>query len=471
MSPIRPKGVLLSTMLLCGPLSTSAQGFGVNEISSCALARGFAATAAPCDDGSFIFWNPAAGTSVRGTTLGAGGAAVRATGAFTSDGSRAQYAANPPIGLPPHLFFADRTSERLTFGVGAYVPYGLTTRWQSDFPGRFLAQRASIQALYVQPTVSYVLMPQRLSIGGGPVITRTSIALDQPLDLSTFTAQAATTTRPAVSFGQLGVQAGTEFAQARLSGSAYAFGVNVGALWNVDSSLTVGARYLSAMTLQLDAASARFTPVATNLVLPRGNPLGAPAGTTLDQLLAPQFAGTGALINQPVRTAISLPDQLAIGVAWTGLERTTFSADVVRVGWQAFREIALDFSNASTPDRVLVQDFTASWSARAGVERRFTNGWVARGGASWVQSPAPAETVTPLLPDRDRRNLAVGAGIPLSGLGTRWRLDASYLLVDTDDRRGRVIDRTDRAQKADQLNTGVYSLRAQALSLTLRASW
>ena len=41
------------------PGGARAQAFGLNEIGSCALARGFAVTGAPCDDGSSIYWNPA----------------------------------------------------------------------------------------------------------------------------------------------------------------------------------------------------------------------------------------------------------------------------------------------------------------------------------------------------------------------------------------------------------------------------
>jgi hypothetical protein len=71
----------------------------------------------------------------------------------------------------------------------------------------------------------------------------------------------------------------------------------------------------------------------------------------------------------------------------------------------------------------------------------------------------------------DRRNYSVGLGVPLSGLGTRWRLDASYLLVDTDGRRGRIVDRTSRSETADQLNGGIYRVRAHVGALTLRAAW
>ena len=40
--------------LLGMPALASAQAFGLNEIGSCALARGFAGTGAVCDDASAI---------------------------------------------------------------------------------------------------------------------------------------------------------------------------------------------------------------------------------------------------------------------------------------------------------------------------------------------------------------------------------------------------------------------------------
>src|SRR5438552_11816281 len=54
------------------PALARAQGFGLNEIGSCALARGFSATSAPCNDASVIFWNPGAAASVKGNSILAG---------------------------------------------------------------------------------------------------------------------------------------------------------------------------------------------------------------------------------------------------------------------------------------------------------------------------------------------------------------------------------------------------------------
>ena len=87
-------------------------------------------------------------------------------------------------------------------------------------------------------------------------------------------------------------------------------------------------------------------------------------------------------------------------------------------------------------------------------------------GFSYATTPAPDVTVTPLLPDMDRYNFSLGAGIPI---GERVTLDAGYLRVETEGRRGRTGERVDRAQTAEQLNNGFYALNANIFSVSLKA--
>jgi long-chain fatty acid transport protein len=44
---------------LAAPRTILAQGYGVYEHGTCAMARAGTAVASPCDDGSTIFFNPA----------------------------------------------------------------------------------------------------------------------------------------------------------------------------------------------------------------------------------------------------------------------------------------------------------------------------------------------------------------------------------------------------------------------------
>ena len=65
------------------PAGLRAQGYSVNEHGSCAMGRAGTAVAAPCADGSALFYNPAgiAGTKKGVWTISAGVTAIAPSGA------------------------------------------------------------------------------------------------------------------------------------------------------------------------------------------------------------------------------------------------------------------------------------------------------------------------------------------------------------------------------------------------------
>ena len=81
---------------------------------------------------------------------------------------------------------------------------------------------------------------------------------------------------------------------------AMAYGVNLGIHGRLTPAWQMGVRFLSQVTFNYDGADASFRQVYTGLTLAANNPLGAPAGTPLDSVLAGQFRGTGALVDQKV---------------------------------------------------------------------------------------------------------------------------------------------------------------------------
>lgn len=446
--------------LLGLPTAAGAQAFGLNEIGSCALARGFATTGAPCDDGSSIYWNPGAMPSKPGLTALAGAAVVSLDGTFTQDTTLREFDADAPTEVVPHAFVNYRTTGRLALGVGVYVPYGLTSQWRDDFPGRFAAKRASLKTIYVQPNLSFQL-GDGWSIGGGPVIGHSSVELVQAIDLSPISPLPGAPT-----FGELGVPLRTEFARAKLKGSAMAYGFNVGIHGQINPTWQVGARFLSQVYFKYDDADATFEPRATGLTLAASNPLGFPAGTPIDQLLAPQFSGSGALTPQKVHTRIMHPAQAQIGVGYTGFENTTLSLDYAWVGWQSFKELPVEFEGGAT-DRVLLEDYENTSAIRLGVEHRYTSGAAVRLGVAATKAAAPDVTVTPLLPEQDRAYASIGGLLPLT---SRLSVDAAFSHIFTPGRRGRIDERTQRTQTAAELNSGAFTLSANILSLSLRAS-
>ena len=453
----------LAFALLGLPAAAGAQAFGLNEIGSCAVARGFATTAAPCDDASRIYWNPGALPKTRGFSIYGGAAVIKIDGDFTRDTSFTTYKGDVPNAIVPHLFLDYRGAGKLAFGLGAYVPYGLTSQWGDNFPGRFSAKKASLQTIYVQPNISYQLTDD-WSVGGGPIYGHSTVELIQGVDLAGVPTSAGGPT-----FGQLGIPLRTEFARARLKGSASAWGFAVGLHGKLMPTWEMGVRFLSQLSFKYDDADATFEQRPTGLVLAANNPFGAPAGTPVDALVASQFTGTGALTAQKVSTQIRHPAQIQAGFAYTGFEGTTLSLDYAYVGWKSFNQLPVTFKGPA-PSKVLVEDYNNISSIRLGVEHRMTNGVALRGGLSAATSAAPDETVTPLLPEMDRGYGMLGAGIPLMG---RFALDAAYAHVFTSGRRGRIDERAAGSTSAQALalNSGVYSLSADILSFSLKASF
>ena len=462
MTFLRPLLYSLALALLGMPTAAGAQAFGLNEIGSCAVARGFATTAAPCDDASSLFWNPGALPKTPGFSFYGGAAIIAINGDFTRDTSFTTYNSDVPNAVVPHVFLNYRGAGRLAFGIGAYVPYGLTSQWADDFPGRFSAKKASLQTIYVQPNIAFELN-DNWSIGGGPIFGHSTVELIQAVDLA---GVATSPTGP--TFGQLGIAARTEFARVRLKGSANAFGVTVGAHGKLTPTWEMGARFLSQLSFAYENADATFEQRPTGLILAPSNPFGVPAGTPVDALVASQFTGSGALTAQKASTNIRHPAQIQVGFAYTGLERTTVTFDYAYVGWRSFKTLPVTFAG-SAPSRVIQEDYNNTSSIRFGLEHRTMGGFALRGGLAAATSAAPDETVTPLLPEMDRGYGMLGAGIPFG----RFGLDAAYAHIFTSGRRGRIDERaaTSTSAQALALNSGFYTLNANVFSLSLKANF
>lgn len=454
-----------------------AQAFGINEIGTCAASRAFAVTGSPCQDASTIFWNPGFAATQKGWNVLAGAAAIAVGGSFTQDTTFRKYEGDIPTAIVPHAFVNYRPgNSRLAYGLGFYVPYGLTSQWTDSFPGRFQAKKAALATFYVQPNVAYQINDQ-WSVGGGPVFGHSTVELIQALDLSE-----QQTTTPGVFFRQLGIPARTEFAKANLNGSATAFGAHVGIFGRPNERWTVGLRFLTPLEFEYDGAEATFSQTATGLVLPAGNPICFPAGTNpicggnpnatvdVDQLLtAGGTFTTGPLITQEVTTRIAHPAQIQAGFGYSGFANWLLSADYAWVGWRRFKELPVTFLGpASGSNRVLIEDYNHSSAFRVGAQRTFTEGAQLRFGFSGVASAAPDETVTPLLPEQDRAYGSVGGAYPILSNVT---LEAAYLRVFAPGKRGRIVERASRSQTAASLNTGKYELNANVFSVSLKATF
>lgn len=453
-------------LMLAIPLAATAQGFSVNEHGACAMARGGTGVASACGDGSAINFNPSGIAGTTGGLVGIGVTGILAQGWFTDDLTGSKAGIQNDIIPVPHAYVAYGINEKLTAGFGFFVPYGLGTIWEDTFEGRFNGYDNDLRSMYFQPTLAYQLHP-RVKIGAGLDYVMASVKLTQRADLSEFEAT------PGITFGQLGIPFHTDFANVGLEATgATGIGGNFGITIDPVDGFSIGARYLTRVKLDYDG-EVTFDPVATGLILPPQNPIALlnplldanlplPVDVLLEQ--ADLFSDGAALGDQMATTSITMPDQLTVGVAVDVSPSLMLLVDYQWMNWSVFDTLRLDFENAATPDRAIVEGYEDTHGIRVGFDWNGGGPLSVRGGYLYHKGAAPPETVTPLLPEGDRNEFTGGLGFRLTDNLTA---DLAYQYLKQNNRRGRVREPESGHPPTVDLNTGLYKFNAHLLAATL----
>ena len=427
------------------PAALTAQGFAVNELGTCTMGRGGVAGASPCADGSAIWYNPAGLASLAGTHFSVGGTLIAPHGGFTDDFFGVKTDMLHQTFVVPNVYLAHQLGKGLGAGVGFFAPYGLGTKWPTDFNGRFDAYNTQLRSYYIQPTVAYQVASW-LSLGLGVAYIHSTVELHQRADLSQQPLPGFFGLPPGVTFATIGVPSNTDFADATLKASGNGIAFNGGIKIKVNDRLTIGGHFITRKTIKYKG-NATFTQVATGLVLAPAPPL-IPTAVPLDLVLAAQFLPDSALSAGPATTAITLPDQGIIGFAYKASDRWSVMGDYQQIVWGWFSSLTIDFANAKTPDRTQYEGYKDSHAVRLGVEFQQSAKTTIRAGYLSHTAGAPVQTVTPLLPEGPRNEFTIGLGTQLSG---GLHLDAAYQLILQQDRRGRA---------GTTFNNGLYTFGA-----------
>ena len=434
----------------CLAAPVAGQGSSVYVHSSCLSGRGQAGVAAPCDDGSAVYFNPAGIATMPGT-IGLGVTGIWNTGTYTYDSTGVAVERDPAMPLVPHAYATYRLGEKLGVGFGFFAPYGLGIEWPETFEGRFISWKSALQGLYFQPTVGYEIAPG-YAVGAGLDIVKGGIEINRHLDAPIENSQLAL----------LGVPPGTDFASALLEGSGWGFTFNVSVLAEVHERLTIGARYMHSATIDLEG-TADFEQLATGRMIygPFG-PGGSLITVPLDSLVAPQFMPDSALSDQGATSQITLPPQAVVGILLRATDDLHLLFDYQWTGWTTFDKLAAVFEHGETLDLTL--DYMDAHTFRIGGDYYLDDSFVVRGGWIYNTNATPDKTVTPILPEAERNYYTAGLG---GWITDRLRADVYYNYVLQAERRGRVRDQWTVTVTPDELNIGVYENKAHVLGATL----
>jgi long-chain fatty acid transport protein len=419
--------VLVGLGLVISPSRGEPAAFALYEEG--ARGMGFAGAFTAQVDPSSIFHNAAGIAFLKGNQLSLGGTLIAPstdfTGADPYPGAGRLETMNVGVTPIPAIYFTHQFTPRLVGGIGLNTPFGLKSSWDSPdtFTGRFISQSAELKGFSINPTVAYKLA-DRLSVGFGVDMRLSSVSLAQrvplmnPFNFTPFDAASVTLD----------------------SNTATDFGWNVGVLGKPTENLSFGLSYRQKVT-QSYSGTATFTHLSS------GN-------DQLDALVALRLP-SGAM---PATTEIAFPSILSAGVAyaWDGW---VVEADVIFYGWSTFASLPITIEGQPLLSSVVTENYSNTRQYRIGLERQIDDMWAVRGGYYYDESPAPTESVTPLLPDAARQGFCLGGSWSQGHL----RLDAAAWYVKFKDRSTEGIER-------DNFN-GTYTGKAITFGLSFGYSF
>ncbi len=448
----RPAATVLLLAAFAAP--AAGQGFSVYNQSACSSARGGAVAAAPCPDASSIYFSPAA-LAFQPSTFSLGATVVHNSGAFTYDqsGQTVDRKAANPVVPQAYLSYRFGPEGRLAAGIGVWAPFGLTLKWPETFEGRFLSWNTSVTGIYVQPTLAWQIVPGKFSVAAGPQIVFGGMEINQHQDAYYLGA-------PAYPFRPLPeIVPGTDIVSANMKGTGTGYGFQVGAFWMASDQLSFGARYMHQVKVDL-SGDATFQPLNQDLLVTVAPGVRVPFGAVIANQAPYLFAPGGPFSDQGVEATITFPAEAVVGVNLKVTPELALEGDFQWNRWSVFDTVTAKFESGTELE--LAMDYEDTQTYRAGFTYTAAQNLDLMGGFSYNGPAAPAQTVTPLLPDAARQIYGLGFVYSFGAL----RAEAYYNYVNQEDRAGRVRN-PEPGTNPLTLNIGTYSNQASLFGLTL----
>jgi long-chain fatty acid transport protein len=286
-----------------------------------------------------------------------------------------------PVGTPFYLYASYQANDWLTFGLGVYTPYGSRVEYEDDWAGSHLVNNIELQAIFVQPTVTFKIF-DNFSIGGGPIWVTGSVNFNRNLNRTLTDLDG---NRSEVTIDASGVTNWGWVASATLKPA---------------DNLTIGATYRSEIILDADDGTAEFANIPNSPLTP--------------------FNDTA------ISASLPLPAEMTVGLSYEVGDKWTFAFDFNRTFWDVYESLDIDFADPNIPDSVNPRNYKNSSTYRFGVQYDATKMFTLRAGYYFDESPIQAGFFAPETPRNDSNGYTAGLTF---NVNDRLQIDASFLYL------------------------------------------
>jgi long-chain fatty acid transport protein len=415
------KKLLISFVLFSLSSNIWASGFQINEHGSKAMGMG-GAFAALANDPSAIYFNPSGITQLYGTQLLFGSTLILPSSTFRGPSPLiTESKLESQVFTPIHLYATHQINDNLFLGFGVGNNYGLGTKWEDDWVGRFMAVETEIRTFFFNLAASYKIIPE-LSIGFGYVFAYGDVLIGRKLNLSPFNSE------PSL----------------ELEGTGTGSGFTAGIIAHPTKSISLGLSFRSQVTIDFE-------------------------GEATSSNVSPLFEGR--LPNGDITAPLTTPENITFGIAIKPLKNFTLTADYQYVGWDSYKKLEVefqDFIDSDTGEKLLStseRNYDNGFIARLGAEYNYNTDLDIYVGFLYDSNPVSDERLDPTLPDADRLGFSAGAGYKLNA---NLAVEAGYLFLRFDERKiSNSLENYSGIENSITPMNGVYNSVAHLISLSL----
>lgn len=450
-------------LALASGLSSQAQaaGFALIENSASGMGNAFAGAAAIGEDASTVYFNPAAMTRLSGNNISVAGHTISTSADFTNEGSTSVSTA-PLSGtdddggvnaIVPNFYYTNQLSDYWTFGLGVNAPFGLETNYDEDWVGRYSATKSEVMTLNINPSLA-AKVSDKFSLGFGFNIQYMEATLANQMDSGAICTKLLASdptsgfyndvngaaTDCAVTHGLVIGSSAVDSSQS-LNGDSWSWGMNIGMLYDISESTTLGVAYRSAVSHGLDG----------NVDFSRS--------TELDTFLTGNVQYNALFNNNTpgIESTTQLPDTLSVSVTHAATDKMVILGDITWTDWSKFDELKIEFDNEYQTTSTTPENWGSSLRFSVGMNYQASDAIKYRVGLALDQTPiGSAEERTARIPGNDRTWISLGMGYKFS---PEMSMDVGYSHLMVDDTP---IDNTDAFGNT---LTGTYEADVDILSV------
>ena len=382
---------LAAATVLCTTMLQGA-GFAIIENSASGMGSAFSSGGAAGEDASTVWFNPASMTLLKGQNFVVAGHIIVAKASFTNDGSTnadgsTLMGPNSEGGknaFVPNLYYAGQVTNDLFLGISVNAPFGLGTKYDDDWVGRYHAIDTELLTININPAIAYRINKQ-WSIGAGVSMQYVDVTLTSAIDTGTLTGTPGTNS----SYAELTAD----------NKDSLSYGWNVGLVYEPIESTRIALAYRSSVTHNVEG-DADFKTHYT----------------------AASFVSANNFVDTTISAEVSLPASASLSF-FQNIDAFDIMADVTWTNWSVFEELRIKYDSAQ-PDSVTTENYQDQWRLAVGGRYHLNEEIVFRTGLAYDQTAVSSDTYrTPRIPGNDRYWLSLGMGWQMSEM---FGMDVGY---------------------------------------------